>query len=900
MCHALKRALRPLFLLALVLGSAVPSAAQSGTKPPAGLPPVIDRELFFGNPEITGAQISPDGRFIAFVKPWKDTRNIWVKKAEEPYSAAKLVTADPKRPIPGYFWSRDSRYILFVQDRDGDENYNVYAVNPADAAPAGSDAPPARNITDAKGARALIYHRPIGDPDVLYVGLNDRDAAWHDLYKVKLSTGERTLLRKNTDKISGWIFDREGRLRLATRTADNGDSEILRVDDQAFVKVTSCSVFETCNPVAFHKDGARAYMLTNQGAADLTALALLDPQTGQTEIVESDPLKRVDFGGAVVSDRTGELLATQYTDDETRWYFKDKALEADYQWLKKKLPGLEIGFAGSTADERRWMVVASSDREPGERYLFDRDKKTLVQQYRVFEKLPREALAERKPIRYKSSDGLEIPAYLTVPKGVAAKNLPLLVVPHGGPWARDAFGYDSMAQFFANRGYAVLQPNFRGSTGYGEKFLNAGNNEWGQKMQDDLTWGVQHLIAQGVADPKRVGILGGSYGGYATLAGVAFTPKLYAAAVSIVGPSNLLTLLESIPPYWEAGRKMFHMRMGDPTTADGKKQLERQSPLNSAEKIQTPLMVVQGANDPRVKKAESDQIVIALRERGFPVEYLVAPDEGHGFARPVNNMAMFASIEKFLTKHLGGRHQAEMPEPVAKRLAEITVDPKTVTLTKKVDASTVGAPKIARQPSAGTMNYQAKMEMGGQSMDVASTIAVTQEAGAWVISQTAQVMGQALSETVVVDSATLAPKKRSLAQGPVKVEVEYTDTHAKGTLAMGGDPKPFELQTGGPLFAEGASAQVALGALPLASGYSVTFRTLDVQRQKVSLKQATVTAIEDVTVPAGTFKAYKLEVKSAEGDPGSQTLWIDETSRKMVKLVAVLPNGATMTAELAK
>jgi hypothetical protein len=263
-------------------------------------------------------------------------------------------------------------------------------------------------------------------------------------------------------------------------------------------------------------------------------------------------------------------------------------------------------------------------------------------------------------------------------------------------------------------------------------------------------------------------------------------------------------------------------------------------------------------------------------------------------------MAMFASIEKFLTKHLGGRHQAEMPEPVAKRLAEITVDPKTVTLTKKVDASTVGAPKIARQPSAGTMNYQAKMEMGGQSMDVASTIAVTQEAGAWVISQTAQVMGQALSETVVVDSATLAPKKRSLAQGPVKVEVEYTDTHAKGTLAMGGDPKPFELQTGGPLFAEGASAQVALGALPLASGYSVTFRTLDVQRQKVSLKQATVTAIEDVTVPAGTFKAYKLEVKSAEGDPGSQTLWIDETSRKMVKLVAVLPNGATMTAELAK
>jgi dipeptidyl aminopeptidase/acylaminoacyl peptidase len=911
MRNALMRAIRPLSVVALILAAAGPALAQGTTgrpatelpglaKSPAGLPPVIDRELFFGNPEISGAQISPDGRYIAFIRPWKETRNIWVKKTEEPYSAATLITADPKRPIPAFFWSRDSRYILFVQDRDGDENYNVYAVNPSDAAPAGADVPPARNITDAKGARAIIYHRPIADPDVLYVGLNDRDAAWHDLYKVKLSTGERTLVRKNTDKISGWLFDRDARLRLATRTADNGDNEILRVDDQAFVKIASCTVFENCNPVAFHKDGARAYMLTNQGVADLTALALLDPKTGKSEVVESDPLKRVDFGGAVVSDLTGDLLATQYTDDETRWYFKDKALEADYQWLKKKLPGLEIGLAGATADERRWMVVASGDREPGARYLFDRDKKTVVQQYRVFEKLPREALAERKPIRYKSSDGLEIPAYLTLPMGVPAKNLPLLVVPHGGPWARDVYGWDAMAQFFANRGYAVLQPNFRGSTGYGKKFLNAGNNEWGQKMQDDLTSGVEHLVAQGVADAKRVGILGGSYGGYATLAGVAFTPTVYAAAVSIVGPSNLLTLLESIPPYWEAGRKMFHMRMGDPTTAEGKKQLERQSPLNAAGKIRTPLMVVQGANDPRVKKAESDQIVIALRDRGFPVEYLVAPDEGHGFARPVNNMAMFASIEKFLTKHLGGRHQAEMPEPVAKRLGEITVDPKTVTLAKKVDAASVGAPRIERRPATDTMNYQAKIEMGGQTMDVKGTTAVTEEAGSIVVSENLQIMGQAITDTVTLDPATLAPTRRSLAQGPVKIDVEYTANRVKGTMSMGGAPKPFELETGGALFAEGASAQVAMGALPLAAGYSVTFRTLDVQRQKVALKQLSVVGIEDMTVPAGTFKAFKLEVKSADGDPGSQTIWIDADTRRVVKVVATLPNGATITSELTK
>ena len=285
-------------------------------------------------------------------------------------------------------------------------------------------------------------------------------------------------------------------------------------------------------------------------------------------------------------------------------------------------------------------------------------------------------------IRYPSSDGLEIPAYLTLPKGVPAKNLPLVVVPHGGPWARDVWGYDPLSQFLANRGYAVLQPNFRGSTGFGKRFLDAGNRQWGDRMQDDITWGVKYLVARGTVDAKRVGILGGSYGGYATLAGVAFTPDVYAAAVSIVGPSNLLTLLNSIPPYWEAGRKVFHERMGDPNTPEGKTQLERQSPLNSASKIRTPLMVVQGANDPRVNKRESDQIVVALRDRKFPVEYLVAPDEGHGFANPVNNMAAFAAAERFLAKYLGGRFQETMPPEVAARLGKIRVDPRTLRATE--------------------------------------------------------------------------------------------------------------------------------------------------------------------------------------------------------------------------
>jgi dipeptidyl aminopeptidase/acylaminoacyl peptidase len=338
--------------------------------------------------------------------------------------------------------------------------------------------------------------------------------------------------------------------------------------------------------------------------------------------------------------------------------------------------------ASVTDDEHTWLIVANSDTEPGETYLFDRKKRSLALQFRVREKLPRESLAEMKPVSYKSSDGLLIPAYLTVPKGVPARNLPAIIFPHGGPWGRDVWGYNAYTQFFANRGYAVLSMNFRGSAGYGKKFIDAGNDEWGRKMQDDVTWGAKYLIAEGVADPKRVGIFGGSYGGYATLAGVAFTPDVYAAAVDLFGPSNLITLLNSIPPYWEAGRQMFYKRMGDPTTPEGKALLVERSPLTSAAKIKTPLMIAQGANDPRVNHAESEQIVIALRDRGFPVEYLLIPDEGHGFARPINNMASSMATEKFFAKYLGGRYQEGGTAEVVARLKEVTVDPKSVALGK--------------------------------------------------------------------------------------------------------------------------------------------------------------------------------------------------------------------------
>ncbi len=888
-----------LALAAVVFGFALVSRVSA--QPAKGLPPIIDRELFFGDPEISGAQISPDGKFIAFVKPFKGTRNIWVKRTEEPFDKAKPITADTTRPIPSFFWSRDGKYILFVQDKAGDENYLVYAVDPAATPAAGQDVPAARNLTDLKGVRAIIQAIPRTDPDAIYVGLNDRDKAWHDLYRVKISTGERTLVRQNTERIVGWTFDLKDQLRLATRVTDNGDTEVLRVDDKGFTKVYSCNVFEGCGPVRYQKDGQRVYFETNKGAEnDLLKLELFDPATGKEEFVESDPLKRVDLSDVTFSEITDDLIATTYNDERERVYFKDKAFEADYKLAKKQL-GMDLNFTSSTKDEKLWIISANSDTEPGQTYLFDRGTKKLTLQYRIREKLNREFLANMKPIKYKSSDGMEIPAYLTLPKGVAAKGLPMVVFPHGGPWARDDWGYDAFAQFWANRGYAVLQPNFRGSTGYGKKFIDAGNKQWGDKMQDDITWGVKYLIDQGVVDPKRVGIMGGSYGGYATLAGVTFTPDMYAAAVDYVGPSNLITLLETIPPYWEAGRQLFYQRMGDPNTPEGKAQLNRQSPLNSATKIKTPLMVVQGQNDPRVNKREADQIVIALRDRGFPVEYINAPDEGHGFARPVNNMAMFASAEKFMARYLGGRYQEDMKPEVAARLKEITVDVKSVTLPKKVEATATG-PKPATDLSAGTYKYKATIVAGPQTIPLTTTTVIKEDGGNWVMTETADTPYGKFIDTSTVEKGSLVLIHRYIDQAGVIIDLDFKDNKATGTMTQNGQSKPISVEVGGIIFGDGGGAFDVLARLPLAADYSTTFRNYDVQKQKAKLKSLKVIGTESITVPAGTFDAYKVELVAADDEADKQTVWIAKDSHKVVKISATLPSmgGAILTSELVE
>ncbi|HYO46283.1 MAG TPA: S9 family peptidase [Gemmatimonadota bacterium] len=645
------------------------------------LPPLVDREIFFGNPEISGGQLSPDGHWVSFVKPLDGIGNVWVKGMNEPFEAARPMTADSLRPIQGYFWSQDSKAILFVQDQGGNENFHVYAVDPAADPAEGMKVPTARDLTPLENVRAAIYAVPENDPDYILVGLNDRDAAVHDVYQVDIRSGERALVLQNDENVAQWAADLDGNLRLGIRQTEDGGWEILRVDGSALTTIYTCNSEESCFPDRFHKDGKRVYLLTNKGEGDLVRLELMDVQTGATELVESDPENQVDFQGTIFSNATEELIGTSYIGDRTRYYPKTDAFARDLERVRAELPEGDYGFRSMTEDDRMMLVSVDSDVDPSSTYVYDHQTGEAELLYRVRPEIPSEHMATMKPVRYPARDGVEISAYLTVPQGVEPKDLAVVVMPHGGPWGRDVWGFDGFTQFLANRGYAVLMPNFRGSAGFGEDFLNLGNGQWGTgTMQHDITDGVRWLIDQGIADPERVAIMGGSYGGYATLAGLAFTPDLYAAGVDIVGPSNIITLLNSIPPYWKPIQKLFAVRVGDLNVPADVERMESQSPLNSAEAITAPLLVIQGANDPRVKKAESDQIVVALREKGQDVEYLVAANEGHGFANEDNNLAMHAKIEEFLATHLGGRYQAGMPPEIEKTLEELTVDVETVAL----------------------------------------------------------------------------------------------------------------------------------------------------------------------------------------------------------------------------
>ncbi|HEX4613040.1 MAG TPA: S9 family peptidase [Urbifossiella sp.] len=628
-----------MFRFALAAGSLAALAAPAS----ADLPPLIPREVLFGNPERAGVQISPDGKHLAYLAP--DDRNVlqvWVRPVAG--GDARKVTSDEKRGIRQYYWAFDGAHLLYLQDKGGDENFHLFASELASGK--------TRDLTPHGGVRVQGVDLDEKHPDVVVVGLNKRTRAAFDAHRITISTGEDKLDTENPGSVLSWTTDKDFVVRAATAAnmkTGGYDVMVREKAGAAWKTVKTYTNEEQGQAAGFGPDADTLYVIGNDksNTMRLTRLNLAD---GAETLIAED--KEYDVGGAMIDNRKRVPLAVAFARARTEWQPLDAGVKADFEALAKVRRG-DFGVNSQTADGTKWVVAYVTDDGPVTYYLYDRAAKKAEFLFANNSKLEKATLARTAPVSYAAKDGLTIHGYLTTPVGVAAKNLPTVLLVHGGPWARDTWGYNPQVQFLANRGYAVLQVNFRGSTGYGKAFLNAGNREWAGKMHQDLIDGKAWLVGKGVADPKRVAIMGGSYGGYATLVGLTFTPDEFACGVDIVGPSNIVTLLKTVPPYWAPAKALFAKRVGDLETEEA--FLKERSPLSRVNYITRPLLIGQGKNDPRVKVAESDQIVEAMRKNGKPVEYVLYPDEGHGFARPENRLHFNAITENFLARHLGGR-----------------------------------------------------------------------------------------------------------------------------------------------------------------------------------------------------------------------------------------------------
>jgi dipeptidyl aminopeptidase/acylaminoacyl peptidase len=603
------------------------------------MPPQIPLEDFFRNPEKSAYQISPDGKFISFMAPYESRMNIFVQKAGS--DKTTRLTSETDRDIAGYYWANADR-ILFLKDSGGDENYALYGVD--------KDGKNSKCLTCFEGVRTQLIDELEDQPDFVIIGLNQRNAMVFDPYRLNIKTGEKEMLAENPGNIQGWMTDHDGKLRIAIAIVDGVNTQLLYRDDesQEFEPVLTTSFKESLSPNFFTFDNKHLYATSNLGR-DKSAAVIFDPKTAkETEVLYEN--EDFDVGGISYSRKRKVITAASYTSWKRERHFFDDEARTMFEKLESLLSDYEIAITASDKAEENYIIRTYSDRSMGAYYLYDKTKKKLTKIQDVSPWLNEDQMAEVKPIQYRSRDGLVIHGYLTLPKGVEAKNLPVVVNPHGGPWARDNWGFNPEVQFLVNRGFAVLQMNFRGSTGYGKAFWEASFKEWGLSMQNDITDGVYWLIREGIADKDRVAIYGASYGGYATLQGLVVTPTLYAAGVDYVGVSNLFTFMQTIPPYWKPMLDMMYEMVGNPEA--NKQQFEATSPAMNADKIIAPLFVAQGANDPRVNIAESDQIVEALRTRGIEVEYMVKDNEGHGFRNEENRFDFYRAMEAFLKNHL--------------------------------------------------------------------------------------------------------------------------------------------------------------------------------------------------------------------------------------------------------
>ncbi len=636
------------------------AAEKTGSKTPhheKPLPkketPLIPRRVFFGNPEKARARISPDGARLAYLAPVDDVLNVWVGKVDD-LAAAKPITQDTHRGIRTFYWAYTSRHILYVQDNDGDENFHLYAVD--------LDSGDIRDLTPFDDIAARVEGVSEKFPEEILVGVNDRDNhQLHDIYRINIATGERKLLQLNPG-FAGFMADDDYHIRFAVTFTPDAGQLYLTPDGEKwkeFLKIGSVDAMTT-NALGFDASGEKLYFLDSRNR-DTAALKLLDIKTGDEELLAENA--KADISGAMTHPTKKHVQAVTYTYDRRKWIVLDDSIQADLDYLKTVADG-EIQITSRTLDDQTWTVAYIMDDGPVRFYLYDRPKKEAAFLFTSNPELENLPLVKMHSEIIPSRDGLELVSYLSLPAGSDAKTpgrpdqpLPLVLLVHGGPWARDSWGYNSQHQLLANRGYAVLSVNYRGSTGLGKEFINAANREWAAKMHNDLVDAVDWAVEQGVAQREKVAIMGGSYGGYATLVGLTFTPDLFTCGVDIVGPSNLVTLLQNPPPYWMPFMPVMKLRVGDYSTEEGREFLRSRSPLFFVDKINQPLLIGQGAKDPRVKQAEADQIVAAMNEKKIPVTYMLFQEEGHGFARPENRFAFYAVTEAFLAQHLGGRYE---------------------------------------------------------------------------------------------------------------------------------------------------------------------------------------------------------------------------------------------------
>ncbi len=608
--------------------------------------PLVPRQVLFGNPERIGPRISPDGTRMGWIAPDAGVLNVWVGQVGAPLEAATAVTADRDRGIRSFFWAHDNRHLLYVQDVGGDEDWHLFGVDLETGA--------TRDLTPFDGVQARVEESDKHFPDTILVGLNRDNPELHDVYRLDLPSGELVKVVENPGFI-GFLVDADFKVRAGVAPLPDGGMVVMvrdTVQDEwrPLLQYGQDDSLTT-EPVAFTQDGTALWVISSVGA-NAGRLVRLDIATGATTVIAEDP--QYDVAGVRLHPDTREPQAVTFVKERTTYQILDPAVEADFAALAAVDPG-DLSLVGQDDADGTWLAAYVNDDGPVRYYVYRRGSKEATFLFEHQPALAQYQLAKMEPFAYQARDGLTIHGYLTFPPGEAREALPTVLNVHGGPWARDGWGFDSQAQWLANRGYLCVQVNFRGSTGYGKDFVNAGDKEWGAKMHDDLLDAVDWVVDHGHADRSRVAIYGGSYGGYAALAGAAFTPDVFACAVDIVGPSNLKTLIESIPPYWAPMIAQFHTRVGNPETEEA--FMWERSPLSKAGDIRIPLLIAQGANDPRVKQAEAEQIVAALVEKGIDHEYMLFPDEGHGFAKPENRLRFFAAAERFLAKHLGGRFE---------------------------------------------------------------------------------------------------------------------------------------------------------------------------------------------------------------------------------------------------